>query len=57
MKITELGLDGVKILEPQYFEDYRGYYTESYSSRTLREYGIDTVFVQDNHLLSLKKEL
>ncbi|EHL15458.1 dTDP-4-dehydrorhamnose 3,5-epimerase [Peptoanaerobacter stomatis] len=55
MKITELGLDGVKILEPQYFEDYRGYYTESYSSRTLREYGIDTVFVQDNHLLSLKK--
>ena len=55
MKITELELDGVKILEPKYFEDYRGYYTESYSSRTLREYGIDTVFVQDNHLMSLKK--
>ena len=55
MKITELGLEGVKILEPKYFEDYRGYYTESYSSRTLKEFGIDNVFVQDNHLLSLKK--
>ena len=55
MKIIELELEGVKILEPKYFEDDRGYYTESYSSRTLREYGIDTVFVQDNHLMSLKK--
>lgn len=55
MKITELELEGVKILEPKYFEDYRGYYTESYSSRTLKEFGIDTVFVQDNHLLSLKR--
>ena len=55
MEITELELDGVKILEPKYFEDDRGYYTESYSSRTLREFGIDTVFVQDNHLLSLQK--
>lgn len=55
MKVTELELEGVKILEPKYFEDYRGYYTESYSSRTLKEFGIDTVFVQDNHLLSLKK--
>ena len=55
MKITELELDGVKILEPKYFEDYRGYYTESYSSRTLREYGIDTVFVQDNHSYTIKK--
>ena len=55
MKITELELEGVKILEPKYFEDYRGYYVESYSARTLKELGIDTVFVQDNHLLSLKK--
>ena len=55
MEITELELDGVKILEPKYFEDDRGYYTESYSSRTLREFGIDNVFVQDNHLLSLQK--
>lgn len=55
MKITDLELDGVKIIEPQVFEDYRGYYMESYSVRTMKQNGIDTVFVQDNHLCSLKK--
>ncbi len=29
LKITELGLDGVKIIEPVYFEDFRGYYCET----------------------------
>lgn len=55
MRITELELPGVKILEPKYFEDFRGYYCETYSSRTLSEFGINTVFKQDNHSLSLKK--
>jgi dTDP-4-dehydrorhamnose 3,5-epimerase len=55
MRVTELELSGVKILEPRYFEDFRGYYCETYSSRTSREIGIETVFKQDNHFLSLKK--
>jgi dTDP-4-dehydrorhamnose 3,5-epimerase len=55
MRITELGLCGVKMLEPKYFEDFRGYYCETYSSRTLGENGVDTVFKQDNHGLSVKK--
>ena len=55
MKITELELPEVKILEPRYFEDFRGYYCETYSERTLKEYGILDQFVQDNHFLSLKK--
>lgn len=55
MKVTELELSGIKIIEPAVFEDYRGYYMESYSARTLKEYGLDNVFVQDNHILSLKK--
>jgi dTDP-4-dehydrorhamnose 3,5-epimerase len=55
MRITELELPSVRILEPKYFEDFRGYYCETYSSRTLHEWGIDTVFRQDNHSLSLKK--
>lgn len=54
-KITELSLPGVKILEPDYFEDFRGYYCETYSSRTLAEHGIQTVFVQDNHSYSIKR--
>lgn len=55
MQVIDLELEGVKLLEPKVFEDYRGYYMESYSARTLKECGIDTVFVQDNHLHSLKK--
>lgn len=55
LKITELELPGVKVIEPTYFEDYRGYYCETYSSRTMAQYGIETVFVQDNHFLSLKR--
>lgn len=55
MEKKELAIPGVFLLTPQVFEDYRGYYMESYSQRTMAEIGIDTVFVQDNHLLSLKK--
>ena len=55
MKITELELPGAKLIEPTYFEDFRGYYCETYSARTLKEFGIDTVFVQDNHSFSQKK--
>lgn len=54
MNVTELTLSGVKLIEPTYFEDFRGYYCETYSSRTLHEFGIDDQFVQDNHFLSLK---
>lgn len=55
MKINDLNLQGVRILEPQYFEDYRGYYCETYSKRTMEQNEIHTVFVQDNHSFSLKK--
>ena len=55
MKVTELALPGVKLIEPTYFEDFRGYYCETYSARTLHEYRIDDVFVQDNHFLCLTK--
>ena len=55
LKITELELPGVKIIEPTYFEDFRGYYCETYSSRTMEQYGLKPEFVQDNHSFSLKK--
>lgn len=54
-RISELELPGVKVVQPDYFEDFRGYYCETYSSRTLAEHGIDTTFVQDNHSYSIKK--
>jgi dTDP-4-dehydrorhamnose 3,5-epimerase len=56
MRVTELPLPGVKLMEPDYFEDYRGYYAETYSARTLRrDFGIDVVFVQDNHSMNYQK--
>lgn len=55
MKVTKTALPEVKILEPTYFEDFRGYFCETYSKRTLAEYGIHCEFVQDNHSLTLKK--
>lgn len=55
MKLIETELAGVKIFEPTVFEDYRGYYMESYSARTMEQMGISNIFVQDNHFLSLKK--
>lgn len=54
MKITELRLTEVKVLEPRYFEDFRGYYCETYSKRTMEANNIFLTFVQDNHSLSLK---
>jgi len=54
IKVTELELPGVKIIEPVYFEDFRGYYCETYSSRTMNEVGLNTVFIQDNHSFSIK---
>ncbi len=54
MRVTEL-FGGIKVIEPDYYEDYRGYYCETYSTRSLQEIGIDDVFVQDNHFLSLKR--
>ncbi|MBE6901199.1 MAG: dTDP-4-dehydrorhamnose 3,5-epimerase [Ruminococcaceae bacterium] len=54
MKVTELEIPGVFLIEPDVFRDDRGYYTESYSARTLAKFGIKDVFVQDNHFLSVK---
>ncbi len=55
VEIHDTKVPGVKILKPQYFEDYRGYYCETYSARTLRQLGICVTFVQDNHSFTLKK--
>ncbi len=55
LKITELEIADVKVIEPTYFEDDRGYFCETYSARTMKEYGFDMVFVQDQQSLSVKK--
>lgn len=49
MKVINTEIDGVLILEPNIFEDSRGYFFESFNAKAFREAtGIETEFVQDN---------
>lgn len=48
MKIINTPIEGVYIIEPQVFEDARGYFFESYNKAKLAELGIHNEFIQDN---------
>ena len=49
MRILKTDIEGVLIIEPQLFEDERGYFFEAFSERKFAELtGIETRFVQDN---------
>jgi dTDP-4-dehydrorhamnose 3,5-epimerase len=54
MKVINFEIKGLKLIEPDVFEDDRGYFFESYSQQKLKEFGIDDVFVQDNESRSMK---
>ena len=55
MDINPLGISGVKVLTPRRHGDHRGFFSEVYNRKALREAGIDIDFVQDNHSLSADK--
>lgn len=48
MKIIETAIEGVVIIEPQVFEDARGYFFESWNKAKMKEAGLDYDFIQDN---------
>ena len=48
MNIIKTAIDGVVIIEPQIFEDSRGYFFESFSQREFDEKVGKIIFVQDN---------
>jgi dTDP-4-dehydrorhamnose 3,5-epimerase len=48
-------LRGVIIIEPDVHRDHRGFFVESYSTEAFAKGGIDAVFIQDNHSLSVAK--
>jgi dTDP-4-dehydrorhamnose 3,5-epimerase len=50
-----LGLDGVIEILPDKFGDDRGFFSETYNSKTFADAGIDLDFVQDNHSYSAEK--
>ena len=52
MQIVTLAIAEVKLLTPKKFGDDRGYFSETWSRRTLAAHGITADFVQDNHSMS-----
>ena len=48
MRIIDTEIEDVKILAPDVFGDYRGYFFESFSQREFEEKVCKTQFVQDN---------
>lgn len=47
--ILPTSLDGVVIIETDYFRDERGFFIETYRRALFAELGLPTDFVQDNH--------
>ncbi|WP_111683202.1 dTDP-4-dehydrorhamnose 3,5-epimerase [Winogradskyella tangerina] len=55
MTVQETKLKGSYILQPQIFEDKRGYFIESFNKKTFEDKtGLKVEFVQDNESLSSK---
>ena len=55
MKCSETDIPGILIIEPDVFQDHRGFFFESYSSLKYKSAGVTACFVQDNHALSHAK--
>ena len=54
MKVTKTDISGLLIIQPNVFNDDRGYFFESYSKERYVEFGIPAEFVQDNISKSTK---
>jgi len=58
VKVTPLKISDVKLIEPEVFEDERGFFYESFNQERFNEVaGKEIIFVQDNHSKSKKDVL
>jgi dTDP-4-dehydrorhamnose 3,5-epimerase len=58
MKVTNLSIPGVLLIEPQVFRDERGLFFESFNQKEFEEIvGMSVDFVQDNQSYSIKNVL
>ena len=57
VRVSKTPIEGLRVVEPQVFEDARGYFMESYHRRDFADAGIDVEFVQDNQARSVKGTL
>ena len=52
MKVTELSVPGVLLIEPKVFGDARGFFLETFQAQRYADAGVKDPFVQDNLSLS-----
>jgi dTDP-4-dehydrorhamnose 3,5-epimerase len=55
--VTATKLDGVVLVDTDFFRDERGFFIENYHKQRFAEHGLDYEFVQDNHSRSSAKVL
>jgi dTDP-4-dehydrorhamnose 3,5-epimerase len=55
MKIVKTRIKDLVVMEPDVFEDKRGWFTELYNKENFKKSGIKINFVQDNSSFSKKK--
>jgi dTDP-4-dehydrorhamnose 3,5-epimerase len=48
LKVTKTDISGLLIIQPNVFNDDRGFFFESYNKERYQEFGIPVEFVQDN---------
>jgi dTDP-4-dehydrorhamnose 3,5-epimerase len=54
MDLIETPIEDLLILQPNIFEDERGYFFELYNKNKFKEFGLLTEFIQDNESKSIK---
>lgn len=57
IKVTELPIEGLYIIEPVVYRDSRGFFMETYNQREMTAAGLGMTFVQDNQSMSVKGAL
>jgi dTDP-4-dehydrorhamnose 3,5-epimerase len=55
--VTKTKLDGVVVIDTDFFRDERGFFIEVYHKQRYADAGLDYEFVQDNHSRSERKVL
>jgi dTDP-4-dehydrorhamnose 3,5-epimerase len=57
MTLIPTKIPDIRLIQPQVFEDPRGFFLESYNQKLYAEVGITAIFIQDNHSRSQKNTL
>jgi dTDP-4-dehydrorhamnose 3,5-epimerase len=56
-RVESVHLGEVAVIIPETFEDERGFFMETFRSDIFKEFGLPSIFMQDNHSRSIKNVL